>query len=289
MMRKTLMKVAIASSLILIPSFACYASSPGTTAADFLKISVGARAAAMGEAFTALADDGTALYWNPAGLAQIERVEISAMYNRHFQAINQGYLSLVFPLLGGTTALGVNYVGMGQIQGRDEYGNPTGTFGASDTHIVAGYANKFKSISWGLTAGWLRDKIEQDIKSSFLGSIGLLYSPNKRLSLGVVAQNIGTKLGSDPLPFAFKVGVALKLKNLTLVADMPWNIEYYGLGAEWWIGNILALRAGYKATQTMATITGGIGLKFERTHLDYAYVPYGEIGSTHKISLKINF
>ena len=288
-MKKILVKIIIAGILILIPSFVCYASGPGTTAAEFLKFGIGARAAAMGEAFTALADDGTALYWNPAGLAQIEKTEISAMYNRHFQVINQGYLSLASPLLGGTTALGVNYVGMGQIQGRDEYGNPTGTFGASDTHIVVGYANKFKSISWGLTAGWLRDKIEQDTKSSFLGSIGLLYSPNKRLSLGVVAQNIGTKLGNDPLPFAFKVGVALKLKNFTLTADMPWNIEYYGLGVEWWIGNILALRAGYKATQTITTITGGIGLKFKRTHLDYAYVPYGELGSTHRISLKIKF
>ena len=288
-MKKILVKIVIAGILILIPSLVCYASGPGTTAADFLKIGVGARAAAMGEAFTALADDGTALYWNPAGLAQIEKTEISAMYNRHFQAINQGYLSLAFPSLGGTTGLGINYVGMGQIEGRDEYGNPTGNFGASDTHIFAGYANKFKNISWGLTSGWLRDKIEQDIKSSFLGSIGLLYFPNKRFTLGVVAQNIGTKLGSDPLPFAFKVGVALKLKNLTLVADMPWNIEYYGLGVEWWIGNILALRAGYKATQTMATMTGGIGLKFERIHLDYAYVPYGEIGSTHRISLRIKF
>ncbi len=103
-------------------------------------------------------------------------------------------------------------------------------------------------------------------------------------------------MGTDPLPSTFKVGVALKLKNLTLAVDLAkpwdiehWDIEYYCLGAEWWIGNILASRAGYKATQTMATMTGGIGLKFEKTTLDYAYIPYGEIGSTHRISLKITF
>lgn len=164
-----------------------------------------------------------------------------------------------------------------------------GNFGASDIHIFFGYANKFKNISLGFAIGWLQDKIKEDVKSSFLGNIGLLYPLNKYFTFGAVAQNIGTKLGSDPLPSTFKVGAALKLKNLILTADLPLSIVYYGLGAEWWVGNILALRAGYKATHTIATITAGIGLKFEKIYLDYAYVPYGGIGRTHRVSLKIKF
>lgn len=292
-MRKKVWSAVIMGIFILTPNLICYADGPGTTAASFLKIGVGARATAMGEAFTALADDGTALYWNPAGLAQIEKIEVSTMYNMHFQAINQGYINLASPLLEGVIGLGINYVDMGQIEGRDEYGNPTGSFGASDIHLFGGYANKLKNISWGLTVGWLQDKIKRDTKSSFLGSIGLLYSLNKYLTLGIVAQNIGTKLGNDSLPFTFKVGAASKLETLTLAVDIakPQDDEiYYCLGAEWWLRNLLALRVGYKTNQNIGIgITAGIGLKISKTSIDYAYVPYGDLGSTHRISLVIRF
>jgi len=292
-MRKIVWSAVIIGISILPFNLICYADGPGTTATSFLKIGVGARATAMGEAFTALADDGTAFYWNPAGLAQIEKIEVSTMYNMHFQAINQGYISLASPLLEGVIGLGINYVDMGQIEGRDEYGNPTGNFGASDIHLFGGYANKLKNICWGLTAGWLQDKIKQDKKSSFLGSIGLLYSLNKYLTLGVVAQNIGSRLGSDPLPLTFKIGAASKLKALTFALDIakPQDNEiYYCLGAEWWLGNVLALRVGYKTNQDIGQgLTAGLGYKFGRICLDYAYVPYGDLGNTHRISLGIRF
>jgi len=292
-MRKKVWSAVIMGVFILSSNLICYADGPGTTAASFLKIGVGARAIAMGEAFTALADDGTALYWNPAGLAQIEKIEVSTMYNMHFQQINQGYVSLASPLLGGVIGLGINYVDMGQIEGRDEYGNPTGSFGASDIHLFGGYANKLKNISWGLTVGWLQDKIEQDTKSSFLGSIGLLYSLSKYLTLGVAAQNIGSELGSDPLPFIFKVEAASKLETLTLAVDIakPQDNEiYYCLGAEWWLGNVLALRVGYKTNQDIGQgLTTGLGYKFGRIWLDYAYMPYGDLGDIHRISLGMKF
>ena len=171
-MRKTLRSALIIGILILTPDFICYANGPGTTAASFLKIGVGARAAAMGEAFTALASDGTSLYWNPAGLAQLKTKEISATYNSWFEEIRQGYLSLIFPSLRGTMGLGTNYVDMGKLGGRDLEGNPTGDFTASDTHIFIGYAKKLKKSSWGLTLGWLQDVIKDDKKSPFWQTLG---------------------------------------------------------------------------------------------------------------------
>lgn len=292
-MRKIVWSAVIIGISILPFNLICYADGPGTTAASFLKIGVGARATAMGEAFTALADDGTAFYWNPAGLIQIKQRELSATYNLWFQGISQGYISFGFPSLGGTVGLGVNYVDMGDIEGRDEQGNPTGDFGASDVHLFAGYADKFKNISWGITVGWLKDTIDKDTKTTFLGNIGLLYPLTERFTLGVVAQNIGTKLGNDPLPFTFKVGAASKLETLTLAVDIakPQDDEiYYCLGAEWWLRNLLALRVGYKTNQDIGiAITAGIGLKISKTSIDYAYVPYGDLGSTHRISLVIRF
>jgi len=171
-MRKTLWSALITGILILILNLISYANGPGTATASFLKIGVGARAASMGEAFTALASDGTSLYWNPAGLAQLKTKEISATYNSWFEEIRQGYLSLIFPSLRGTMGLGTNYVDMGKLGGRDLEGNPTGDFTASDTHIFIGYAKKLKKSSWGLTLGWLQDVIKDDKKSPFWQTLG---------------------------------------------------------------------------------------------------------------------
>lgn len=290
-MRKILWSVVIIGILIAAPHLS-YANGPGTTAASFLKIAVGARASAMGGAFTAVADDGTALYWNPAGLAQLEEREFSATYNSWFEEIKQGYVTLSFPWLGQTAGLGTNYVDMGSLEGRDEEGNPTGDFGASDLHIFAGYATKFENLNLGLTAGWLQDKIEKDTKTSFLGSIGLLYLMSERFSLGAVAQNIGQDLGADPLPLTIKSGIALRSETSTLAADivMPKDDEvYYCAGLELWIGP-LALRAGYKTDQDIAEgWSAGLGFKLGKNHLDYAYVPYGDLGTAHRISLAIRF
>ncbi|MCD6318198.1 PorV/PorQ family protein, partial [Candidatus Aerophobetes bacterium] len=209
-MRKILLKAAIVGSLILIPSFSSFASDVGTTAANFLKIGIGARATAMGGAYTPIADDGTALYWNPAGVAQIEKMEVSATYNMWFQEINQGYLSLTFPLLGGIAGLGANYIDMGKIEGRDEEGNPTGEFGASDIKISLGYANKVSPrLMFGISAGMLQETIAEDKKSTFLGNVGFLLV-GESLSFGLACQNIGSNLGEDPLPLTYRGGIALR-------------------------------------------------------------------------------
>lgn len=292
-MKKILWSPLIIGILILTLNLICYANGPGTTTASFLKIGIGARAAAMGEAFTAVASDGTSLYWNPAGLTQLKTKEISATYNSWFKEIKQGYLSLTFPTSRGTMGLGTNYVDMGKLEGRDVEGNPTGDFTASDTHIFIGYARKLKKSSWGFTVGWLQDAIKDDKKDTFLANIGFLYPVSDRFTLGVVAQNIGSRLGGDSLPLTFKVGAAFKFKALTLAVDIakPQDNEiYYCLGAEWWLRNALALRVGYKTNQDIGEgITAGIGFKMGKTSIDYAYVPYGGLGDTHRISLGMKF
>jgi len=98
---------------IITPNLIGYANGAGTTAASFLKIGVGARAAAMGDAFTALADDPTALYWNPAALIKLKERQLSATYNVWFAEINQGYVGVGFPLSRGVLGGGINYVSMG--------------------------------------------------------------------------------------------------------------------------------------------------------------------------------
>jgi len=272
-----------------------YANGPGTTGANFLKIGVGARAAAMGDAFTAVADDSTSLYWNPAGLAKMEKGQLSATYNMWFAGINQGYLGMGLPLsIGGVAAGGVNYVDMGDFDGRDEAGNPTGTFTASALNYQLGYANRVgEKFMWGISAGLVQDTIADDIKSTYAANFGLLFETSESLSLGLALQNIGGQLGGDPLPFLAKIGMAYTWKSLLLAVDIAKptdNDLYYGAGIEWWIMDGIALRAGYKTNQDIGEgLTAGLGFDKGKIRFDYAYVPYGELGDTHKVLLGMSF
>jgi hypothetical protein len=274
-------------TIFVIPALA---GGPGTTAANFLKIGVGARASAMGGAFTALADDGTSLYWNPAGLAQMEGGELSATYNLWFEDIRQGYLGMGFPSLGGTLGLAANYVDMGTLEGRDEAGNLTGNFTATDLEMMVGYAKKiFPKFSFGFGAGIIQDTIAEDKESALLANIGLLAEMNQPLFLGLVVQNIGTELGSDPLPLTVRLGLALRPDPFRLALDLVKPADddtYYCAGAEWWIEGLVALRVGYKSNQDIGSgLTAGLGFKLATVELDYAYVDYGDLGDTHRVSL----
>jgi len=281
--------------LSLILSVSSCALGAGTTAANFLKIGVGARATAMGDAFCSLTDDGTSLYWNPAGLARIKKNEFLVMYNRWFQDISQGYISVSYPSKRGVLGIAINYVDMGTMEGRDIYGQPTGEFGASDSQIMAGYAYKVSpNLLWGVSGGVLWEVIENDTQFAYLANLGILLDFTDSYSLGVSMQNIGSKLGEDPLPLIMKAGLSVNLERMNLAMDINKPQDeplYYSVGIEWWVGNTLALRGGYKTGQDIpsSSITAGLGFKRSNLGIDYAYVSYADLGETHRISLKMEF
>lgn len=290
-MRKILVIGTGIGLLITVFASHAFAGGPGTTAAGFLKIGVGARAAAMGDAFTTIVDDSTSLYWNPAGLVKMKERQLSATYNMWFAGISQGYLSLGYPLSRGIIAGGINYVDMGEFDGRDIGGNPI-PLTASALNYHLGYANRVgEKFIWGISAGVVQDTITEDTKSTYAANFGLLFQSSESLSFGLALRNTGDKLGSDPLPFEARVGLALTRGPLVLALDIASPIDndtYYCAGVEWWPWESIALRAGYKTNQDIGQgLTAGLGFRKGKIQFDYAYVPYGDLGETHKISVGI--
>ncbi|MCK4418813.1 PorV/PorQ family protein [Candidatus Aerophobetes bacterium] len=270
-----------------------YAASSGTTGADFLNIGVGEKAVAMGEAFSAIADDSTAPYWNPAGLVQLEKKEFLASYNLWLQGIGQGYLSLVLPSVANTISLGMNYLGT-SMEIRDEECEARGRFTASNFYLFAAYAKKIsEKLSLGLMAGYLQETIGEYRQSAFLSNLGLLYFLNKRFSLAVVAQNLGTQIGAAPLPSTLRAGISFRGGDLVLATDIVKPIYsdlYLCFGGEWRISKRLSFRLGYKSGQDIGPgLSTGIGFETEGYQVNYAYVPYGDLGGSHRISLGIRF
>ena len=279
----------LVGALLFLGALPAYPAGPGTSAANFLKIAVGARASGLGEAFTAVADDATCTYWNPAGLSRVTERQVWAAYNHWFAEIQKGYLALAFPLNKGALALALNYVDLGTLEGRDEDGNPTGDFGASDCYLSLSYAKAIsEKLCLGLGIGWLQDTINESQMTSFLGNLGLLYLYKERLNLAVVVQNLGGQHGSDPLPLIFKTGFSYQHSKLLLAADLVQpsdNDFYFCLGTEYQIKERFSIRLGYKSGVDVGPgFSLGAGFKAGRYDVDYAYVPYGEIGESHRIS-----
>ncbi|MFC1566431.1 PorV/PorQ family protein [bacterium] len=282
----------------------------GTTGAQFLKIGIGSKPIAMGSAYTALADDIHAVYWNPGGIALFKTKQIMAQHIIWFEEINYEYLALAYPSEKfGTFAISASYLNSGEIEKRSgDTDEPDGTFDATDMALAITYGFKLnKAFGFGLNIKYIKCTIDNYDAETFAADAGFLYKPkNRPLSLGAAIQNIGSEIKyideGDPLPLNIKVGAgykALSNKALTLSLDVNYpndNDVNAGFGTEYNLKIMrdffMPLRIGYKTLNDFDLIDGlsaGVGFMFKEYSLDIAWVPYGELGDTYRISLWIKF
>lgn len=285
---------------ILMFGFSAWAGNAGTgtVGGAFLKLGNGVRAPAMGEAFTAVADDATAIFWNPAGIARLNSREISMAYNMWLLNTSYSSVQYVQPILPGhTVGASIFYLSYGDIM-ETTTTSRTGTgraFSPSGTIMTVSYALSIKeNLSLGSNIKLLNQSIDTYQESGSAIDVGLLLNDFRGLDLGLVIQNIGSISGSS-LPQALKVGVSKKLFGERLLAalDLSFpadNNTFLSLGGEYKLSNILLVRAGYntKSEEGSGGNLGiGLGLNISRFAVDYAYVPYGDLGSAHRVGLRV--
>ncbi len=279
----------------------------GTTGAQFLKIGIGARPIGMGGTYAGIADDVNTIYWNPAGLAQITGKELMAQHIVWFQEVNYEYLAYAQPMGKiGAFGLSVSYLYMGGIEKRtSDTPAPDSTFGAWDGALTLAYGKKLsKNLLLGGNLKYIYRTIDDKMAQGGAVDLGALYRFTNKLQVALVAQNLGTPMKfidqGDPLPLNIKLGVGYKLlkDKLTLGLDVNYPIDNNlnaNIGAEYNLkfGNFsFPLRVGYKTLNDFKTIDSlGVGLGFSWTGyaLDIAWVPYGDLGNTYRVSLKIKF
>lgn len=280
----------------------------GKTSASFLKLGLGARAVGMGESYAGISDDVYAVYWNPAGLNSLKRDEISAMHTEWLQEIRYEYASVAFRLSdksAGAFSLGGLY--LSDIERRTAFENPEdgpslpeGMFGAYDILAVASYSAKLDE-SWTLGANLKGIYESIDIYGGFTAAldVGAMYKIVQNVNLGMVVQNFGPHLTLREqgywLPFNIKVGLGFAIPewNITGAVDINQpidNFTRFSAGAEYNYANLIFIRAGYRYRWNgnelgrLAGITAGLGLRISDYQLDYAFVPFSELGITHRIS-----
>lgn len=305
---KTPWGIMIKTVLILLLPMSSWAGGVGTTAAQFLKIGVGARAMGMAGAYAAVTDDAHVLYWNPAGIAGMERPQLASTYNVLYQDTSQGFLSYAHPMDGkGVWGVGINYLQVADIEKRT--GDTTAalsTFAAKDSALFGSYALSFNNLSLGASLKFIQLKLDSDSASAFALDLGSLYKMSDLpLTFGLSVLNVGTsvkyKSASDPLPLGVKLGAAYKLFNdklLVTAGGDSWIQEsrsYLQCGVEYMPVSILALRTGYQVGRSsdklegLTGVSAGMGFTIKKFIIDYAYVPFGNLGDTHRLSFTFTF
>ncbi|MEW6605832.1 MAG: PorV/PorQ family protein [bacterium] len=287
----------------------CLSKTPGEKGAVFLKLSQGARPIAMGETFVAIADDINAIYWNPAGLANIQNRQATFMYADWLEEITYNYLAYIHPqqIMGGIMGGGLTLLDSGSIDRTIDGTGKIGEYDAKDIALTFAYAKKMTAnCNLGASIKYIQMKIDNEKSTGIALDIGCLYKPTvENLTIGATIQNLGPKLKAfisekDALPLNIKVGGAYKLLDnaLTLGLDVNFpsdNDTNFNLGAEYWIKEIVALRAGYKTLTKDAlkssSLTYGAGFKLANPGLeiDYAFCDYDELDKTHRVSLMTRF
>lgn len=273
------------------------------TAPDPIRIAVGARQLGMGKAFAGLADDVSSVFLNPAGIANATSWQVTSMSGQLFEEFNYLSLSGLYPTEYGNFA--VAYVGSsiaGALPTRIEAGSEADPVIVVDTsRDTMSYSNNLVLLSYGRKIG--RVNLGANLKlfsvnlcgGSARGNeldIGIQAKPLSWLSLGANIQNalpagLGGKLyyegsgWSEEYPAVLKIGAAIDLHRVKLLADLDREIERANLpalmhlGVEWKPIELLAIRAGIDqdmvGTGTVNNLTAGAGIYYGNFRFDYAY------------------
>ncbi len=315
-MRSRIMRgIAVAALVALIPAQS-YATDPfakvGTYALPFLKIGVSARAAAMGGAFTALANDATATYWNPAGLVDLTRTDVSLSYTWWPADIALNYAAGAFtlPFVPGTFGVSARALTMDPQKVRTVY-LPDGTgqtFDAGDTSFGLSYAKFFTDkFSSGATVHFIHSGLAEKSVNTFAFDFGLVYRIGLwGMRLGMLIQSLGAEVNYDDrsskMPTQFKVSMAAtpyaqgvnSLQGVFEFAHPSDNKEVINVGAEYGFNQFFFLRGGYNFGADSEGLGAGTGLRIDTSQtsdlvFDYSWTDMSDLGAVHRISLWFSY
>jgi long-subunit fatty acid transport protein len=295
---------------------------PSSTA-QFLKIGVGGRASAMGDAFVAIANDASALYWNPAGLVQFEKMQFLISHNEWLVDIDHDFLGFVYHL-DNSNALGlaVTSLNMQDMPVTTEFA-PFGTgeyFGFSDIAIAVSYSRKMtEQFSFGGTVRYIEETLDKLKMRGFMIDLGTYYWTGLGSTrFAVVVSNFGNQLAPDgdvvligkreksewqsfSPPTIFRIGFAFepyettehKVTTAIQLNHPNDNSENVSTGVEYKWNDMFYIRGGYKFNVDEQNYSFGAGVNVPISiadfTLDYAFSNFERLGSSHRFSMVLGF
>ncbi len=236
-------------------------------AGNFPHLGYGARALALGEAYTAVADDLSALYWNPAGLIQLESNEVLTQKNELAGGlVNQNVITVgQIKLLDGTLAASWARI------------SPTSQlYSYVEDTISLGIARKLGSLGVGLSTKGYRSFLTGDEQDDEVWGVGLdlgILLKSKLGDFGFTARDLLSYLNygdsTGDIPREYSVGYALNKTDFSLLLGLDKQNEesLFKIGFEQHLFDNIKIRMGRKGESW----SGGVGISFQNIKLDYAY------------------
>jgi hypothetical protein len=294
--------------LILLAPQDAFAQA-GQAGLSFLKNGVGARSVAMGNAGVALGDLGSAMYYNPALLADDERASISIVHNEWIQDITTEYVGIALPANGWSFGVFLGLTSVAGIELRDTPSpEPDGTFDSQN--FAGGVTASFALadvLDFGVNLKYIFEKIHVDDASGYAVDFGVSSQPFadgdlKDLRFGAALANLGSmsELSSAettlPLLLRYGAGYAIPVRALKSainvevggVSLLEESTTHANIGVEFDYIDMVFLRLGYRSGFDDKDISFGAGARYSSLRFDYAFVPHNDsFGNAHTIALSI--
>lgn len=276
---------------------------PGNTGFSVLKLGIGARAIGMGEAFSSVTDDASAVIYNPARLSFIDKSNVIIMHNELLQDVNTNFIAGRFPLSSKLVlGFGLLSTSITGIEIREIPGAAIDDFDANN--LSAGLSLGYKvnqNVYLGITGKYLYEKIYVNDASGFAFDFGGNYVKNN-FSVALVFSNIGSVNSllnlETNLPTSVRFGGSYKFSKdkfsflLGLDGYKVFNGGNFHVnaGGETGYKDFVFLRLGYQTAFENKGFTSGLGFKYKAVYFDYAFVPYSSgYGNSNTFSLGLNF
>ncbi len=289
--------------IILLFNHNLYAQSgEGGEIGAFMKNGFGARASAMGNSFTAISDDISSIYYNPAGLSLINKTQVMGMYSNLFNnvnGLNYGNLAIAKPFSFGTIGLGVIYLNVGDIPYvRDQTGPDGTTFSDNEVAIYLTYSMIYvETLRMGCSVKFINHSIADYTGSGIGFDLGLMSKFSNKLSIGLMLQDLfgaSIKLNKDSEKYPAKVKFGAAYKPMESLIISP-QIEFlegkrlmFGVGTEYKLyRDYVFVRSGFNNLYN--SWSAGVGLNYNDIKLDYSYNNHKELGGVNKFGFVIGF
>jgi hypothetical protein len=326
---KKIINIVLLLIILSVFSFGQEFAPVGTAVAQFLEINLGARGTAMGHAYTTLSENADAVFWNPAGLANVQNGSFVLDYTKWPADIGIGGFSAAMTFGNvGTFSVNGAYLMTDdmEITTVDQPDGTGETFGITNYAFGLSYArNLTENLSVGLTAKIVSEKYFDNGYTGFALDLGTLYKTGFRgLKIGMSILHFGPEVQfdgdyidySDPdlaagtkkdfeqysLPITFRVGASMDVweseeNKIISALDMVHtnnNLEQYNFGFEYGYDNLIFFRGGYRFNLDEGGVSFGAGVNYElfennKVALNYSFADKGIVASIHRFSAGFSF
>jgi hypothetical protein len=299
MRKRIFVSIIIFTSLFVKESIAQFDygfdfSKSGSAGLQFLKVGVGARETAMGEAVTSIVNDANSVFWNPAGIAYLEKREVIFSHNQWLVDSKHNAAVIAYPVGSFVFALNAITLDINEFEETTAL-QPDGTgrmVQAGDLLVGIAVAKRFTDkLSIGLQVKYIQEKLDDYKLTNILFDVGTIYYTGfRQLTLGFSLQHFGPDMNlvnqDFRTPLLFRVSASDEVFStgnfgLLLAAELVHptdNVEWVNFGVELDLLSYVKLRGGYRIETDLSKFSFGIGLRPMAIadldlKIDYSYTP----------------